>query len=180
MVTWSKDESRQIVQEAYGGVAPKGTQVADNLYSQEDLDYLPWSAREMALGLGNPLAYADLKPGEVVLDLGSGGGVDTLLAALRVGPTGQAIGLDMTQEMLAKAEENARALGAHNVTFTQGYIEDIPLPDASVDVVISNGVINLSTEKGRLFSEVYRVLKPGGSEREVHPGLHRGYTPARR
>ena len=115
-----------------------------------------------SLGCGNPTALAELKPGETVLDLGSGGGIDVLLSARRVGPTGFAYGLDMTDEMLALAEQNKAAAGAENVQFLKGHIEDIPLPDATVDVVISNCVINLAADKGQVLREAYRVLKPGG------------------
>ncbi len=115
-----------------------------------------------ALGCGNPTALAHLNPGEVVLDLGSGGGIDVLLSAKRVGPTGKAYGLDMTDEMLALANDNKRKAGAENVEFLQGEIEHIPLPDNSVDVIISNCVINLSADKGRVLREAFRVLKPGG------------------
>jgi ubiquinone/menaquinone biosynthesis C-methylase UbiE len=115
-----------------------------------------------SLGCGNPTALAELKPGEVVLDLGSGGGIDVLLSARRVGPAGKAYGLDMTDEMLALARENKRKAGATNIEFLKGTIEDMPLPDNSVDVIISNCVINLSADKDRVFREALRVLKPGG------------------
>jgi arsenite methyltransferase len=115
-----------------------------------------------SLGCGNPVAVADLKPGETVLDLGSGGGIDVLLSARRVGPAGQAYGLDMTQEMLDLARANAEAAGAGNVEFLRGQIEAIPLPDGSVDVIISNCVINLSTDRAAVFAECFRVLRPGG------------------
>ena len=132
------------------------------LYDPADLAPLPADAVAASLGCGNPTAMADLRPGETVLDLGSGGGIDVLLAAERVGPTGTAYGLDMTAEMLALARRNAAAAGAANARFLEGQIEAIPLPDASVDVVISNCVINLSTAKARVFAEVARVLRPGG------------------
>ena len=128
----------------------------------EQLGPLPTDAVAASLGCGNPTALADLRPGEVVLDLGSGGGIDVLLSARRVGPMGIAYGLDMTDEMLELARRNADAAGAANVQFLKGEIEAIPLPDASVDVVISNCVINLSTDKARVFSEIARVLRPGG------------------
>ena len=123
---------------------------------------LPENAILASLGCGNPTALAELKPGEVVLDLGSGGGIDVLLSARRVGPTGKAYGLDMTDEMLELARENQRTAGATNVEFLKGEIEDIPLPDGSVDVIISNCVINLSADKRKVISEAFRVLKPGG------------------
>jgi ubiquinone/menaquinone biosynthesis C-methylase UbiE len=123
---------------------------------------LPPEALKASLGCGNPTALAKLSPGEVVLDLGSGGGIDVLLSAKRVGPSGKAYGLDMTDEMLALANENKRKAGVENVEFLKGEIEDIPLPDNSVDVIISNCVINLSANKGRVLEEAFRVLKPGG------------------
>jgi SAM-dependent methyltransferase len=131
-------------------------------YSGAELAELPDRAVSTSLGCGNPLAVADPRPGETVLDLGSGGGIDVLLSARRVGPTGKVFGLDMTAEMLALARENARASGAGNVEFIGGEIESIPLPDASVDVVISNCVINLSVHKRAVFAEAFRVLRPGG------------------
>ena len=123
---------------------------------------MPDTALKASLGCGNPTALAELKPGETVLDLGSGGGIDVLLSARRVGPTGKAYGLDMTDEMLALAEENKRKSGLTNVEFLKGEIENIPLPDNSVDVIISNCVINLSGDKDRVLREAFRVLKPGG------------------
>ncbi len=132
------------------------------LYSQDDRSALPAMTVEASLGCGNPTAVADLRQGEVVLDLGSGGGIDVLLSARRVGPGGKAYGVDMTDEMLALARRNAAAAGAANVEFLKGEIEAIPLPDATVDVVISNCVINLSTDKQAVFGEVFRVLRPGG------------------
>jgi arsenite methyltransferase len=132
------------------------------LYDAEQRDALPEAATLASLGCGNPTAVADLREGEVVLDLGSGGGIDVLLSAKRVGPAGTAWGLDMTEEMLALARENAAEAGVANAHFLKGHIEQIPLPAASVDVVISNCVINLSTDKPAVFSELARVLKPGG------------------
>ena len=128
----------------------------------DDLEGLPEGAGLASLGCGNPIAVADLADGEIVLDLGSGGGIDVLLSAKRVGPTGHAYGLDMTEEMLALARRNASEAGAANVTFLRGQIEQIPLPDSSVDVIISNCVINLSTDKPAVFAEMYRVLRAGG------------------
>jgi SAM-dependent methyltransferase len=133
-----------------------------DLYSHSERDQLPAEVLEASLGCGNPLAVADLHEGETVLDLGSGGGIDVLLSARRVGPTGYAYGLDMTDEMLELARTNAAKAGATNVQFIKGAIEAIPLPDRAVDVVISNCVINLSTDKPAVFTETYRVLKPGG------------------
>ena len=136
--------------------------VTSNLYDAVQTGELPEKAVSASLGCGNPTALAQLSPGETVLDLGSGGGIDVLLSARRVGPSGKAYGLDMTDEMLALARENQRKAGIQNVEFLKGDIEDIPLPDNSVDVIISNCVINLSGDKDRVFSEAYRVLKPGG------------------
>jgi arsenite methyltransferase len=131
-------------------------------YSAEELGELPGTATAASLGCGNPVALATLSPGEFVLDLGSGGGIDVLLSARRVAPDGKAYGLDMTDEMLDLARRNQREAGLENVEFLKGEIEDIPLPDEHVDVVISNCVINLSTEKEKVLGEAYRVLKPGG------------------
>src|SRR5262249_10850330 len=132
------------------------------LYRDDETDVLPEAAVAASLGCGNPTALAELKPGETVLDLGSGGGIDVLLSARRVGPTGKAYGLDMTDEMLALARENQRKAGVGNVEFLRGEIEAIPLPDNSVDVIISNCVINLSGDKDAVLREAFRVLKPGG------------------
>ncbi|HTS89940.1 MAG TPA: arsenite methyltransferase [Gemmatimonadales bacterium] len=136
--------------------------ITSDLYSVDQTGTLPSEAVLASLGCGNPTALAELHPGEVVLDLGSGGGIDVLLSARRVGPAGKAYGLDMTDEMLALARANAVRAGATNVEFLRGSIEQIPLPDASVDVIISNCVINLSADKGRVLREAFRVLKPGG------------------
>lgn len=136
--------------------------ITANLYGAGEADAVPAQALQASLGCGNPTALAELKPGETVLDLGSGGGIDVLLSARRVGPTGRAFGLDMTDEMLALAQQNKRASGLTNVHFLKGEIEDIPLPDASVDVVISNCVVNLAADKDRVLREAWRVLKPGG------------------
>jgi arsenite methyltransferase len=136
--------------------------VTADLYSDAEVAALPEAAVQASLGCGNPTALATLAEGEVVLDLGSGGGIDVLLSAQRVGPTGFAYGLDMTDEMLALAERNRAAQGATNARFLKGHIEAIPLPDATVDVVISNCVINLSADKGQVLREAFRVLKPGG------------------
>src|SRR5579872_4531871 len=136
--------------------------ITSNLYDAIEARSVPETAVLASLGCGNPTALAELKPGETVLDLGSGGGIDVLLSAKRVGPTGKAYGLDMTDEMLALANENKRKAGAENVEFLKGEIENIPLPDNSVDVVISNCVINLSSDKAKVLREAYRVLKPGG------------------
>jgi arsenite methyltransferase len=136
--------------------------ITSNLYDASQSGQIPEEALLASLGCGNPTALAQLKPGEVVLDLGSGGGIDVLLSGRRVGPTGKAYGLDMTDEMLALANENKRKAGADNVEFLKGEIEHIPLPDNSVDVVISNCVVNLSADKDQVLREAFRVLKPGG------------------
>jgi arsenite methyltransferase len=136
--------------------------ITSNLYGEGQASEVPEEAMKASLGCGNPTALATLSMGETVLDLGSGGGIDVLLSARRVGPTGKAYGLDMTEEMLALANENKRKSGLENVEFLKGEIENIPLPDNSVDVVISNCVINLSPDKARVLKEAFRVLKPGG------------------
>lgn len=136
--------------------------ITSNLYDGGQIGEIPEEALLASLGCGNPTALADLNPGETVLDLGSGGGIDVLLSARRVGPKGKAYGLDMTDEMLSLANENKRKSGLKNVEFLKGEIENIPLPDNSVDVIISNCVINLSADKDRVFREALRVLKPGG------------------
>jgi len=136
--------------------------ITSNLYDASQAGQIPEEAMLASLGCGNPTALADLHPGEVVLDLGSGGGIDVLLSAKRVGPQGKAYGLDMTDEMLALANENKRKAGMTNVEFLKGEIESIPLPDNSVDVIISNCVINLSADKDQVLREAFRVLKPGG------------------
>jgi ubiquinone/menaquinone biosynthesis C-methylase UbiE len=171
---------KDVVKEKYGqaalrvagggssccGAAPSDGQCADpitsNLYDAAQTGELPETAVLASLGCGNPTALAELRPGETVLDLGSGGGIDVLLSARRVGPAGKAYGLDMTDEMLALANENKRKAGAENVEFLKGEIENIPLPDNSVDVIISNCVINLSGNKEQVLKEAFRVLKPGG------------------
>ena len=139
-----------------------GNPITSGLYGDDDREGLPASALAASLGCGNPTALAKLREGETVLDLGSGAGVDVLLSARRVGPAGMVYGVDMTDEMLAEARSNAREAGAENVEFRKGEIEDLPLPDASVDVIISNCVINLSADKERVLAEAFRVLRPGG------------------
>ncbi|MGE5801519.1 MAG: arsenite methyltransferase [Gemmatimonadota bacterium] len=149
-----------------GSCGPSGAcgcdPVTENLYGASQTAGLPEGAVLASLGCGNPTALADLHPGDVVLDLGSGGGIDVLLSAQRVGPTGKAYGLDMTDEMLALARQNQAKAGATNVEFLKGEIENIPLPSQAVDVIISNCVINLSADKGKVLAEAFRVLKPGG------------------
>ena len=160
---WSDTEAARIVRETYGAVIPEGdSAVADSLYDRSELAEVPGPAIAMALGLGNPVRVAEIRPGETVLDLGSGGGIDTLLAAKRVGPRGCVYGLDMTPSMLKRARAHAALAGLSNIQFIEGRIEAIPLPEASVDVAICNGVINLVASKGKLFREIFRVLQPGG------------------
>src|SRR5205807_3272331 len=145
------------------GSSPDGCDpITSNLYDESQKSGLPAEALKASLGCGNPTALLQLKPGEIVLDLGSGGGIDVLLSARRVAPDGKAYGLDMTDEMLALARENQRKAGVDNAEFLKGEIEAIPLPDDSVDVIISNCVINLSADKDRVFAEALRVLRPGG------------------
>ena len=175
----STSEIKQVVKEKYGqaalrvgsggssccGAAPASDccdPITSNLYDVSQTNQIPEEALLASLGCGNPTALAKLNPGEIVLDLGSGGGIDVLLSARRVGPAGKAYGLDMTDEMLALANENKRKAGMENVEFLRGEIENIPLPDNSVDVIISNCVINLSADKDKVLREAFRVLKPGG------------------
>ncbi len=154
----------RVVEAPEGGCCGGGDcdPITRDLYEQVDAETVPEAALLASLGCGNPTALAELSPGETVLDLGSGGGIDVLLTAGRVGPEGLAYGLDMTDEMLALAERNRAAAGARNVRFLKGHIESIPLEDGAVDVVISNCVINLSSDKGRVLREAFRVLRPGG------------------
>jgi arsenite methyltransferase len=176
----SSADIKEVVKEKYGQAALRVTSggssccgatassgmgcdpITTNLYDAAQAGQIPEKALLASLGCGNPTALAQLNAGEVVLDLGSGGGIDVLLSAKRVGPTGKAYGLDMTDEMLALANENKRKAGVENVEFLKGEIEHIPLPDNSVDVIISNCVINLSADKDRVLREAFRVLKPGG------------------
>ena len=172
------NQLKEVVKEKYGAAAKRASvggqsagccgagsgcdPITSDLYDAAQIGTLPVEAVVASLGCGNPSALAELNPGETVLDLGSGGGIDVLLSARRVGPTGKAYGLDMTDEMLALARRNQTAAGVTNVEFLKGEIEHIPLPDNSVDVIISNCVINLSADKDRVLAEAFRVLKPGG------------------
>jgi len=176
----SAHDIKQEVRKRYGNAAEKALEassanssccgaesvddsvITSSLYATDELQHLPREAVIASLGCGNPVAIADISEGETVLDLGSGGGIDVLLSARRVGPTGKAYGLDMTDEMLALARQNQAKAGATNVEFLRGEIESIPLPSQAVDVIISNCVINLSADKGKVLAEAFRVLKPGG------------------
>lgn len=158
----AQEAIKETVRRAYRDVVGQASRAAERLYDPDQLSLLPPGAVEQALGVGNPIRAATLKLGETVIDLGCGGGIDTILAARAVGATGKAIGLDMLPEMLAVASRHAAEAGVANVEWVHGYLEEIPLPDASVDVVISNGVVNLSPRKSRVFAEIHRILRPGG------------------
>jgi arsenite methyltransferase len=159
-----QQEIKQAVREAYAAISTgAGEVVARRLYADQELSEIPRGAVEWALGVGDPVRYAFLQPGETALDVGSGGGIDTILAARRVGPQGHAIGLDVLEEMCSRGRRHAAEAGVEGWTeFLRGEMEDIPLPDESVDVVLSNGVLNLSARKSRALAEIFRVLGPGG------------------
>lgn len=158
----AQDTIRSIVRETYGGVQPTDRRVAERFYSPEELAGLPEETVRMALGVGNPVRLAHLRPGEDVVDLGSGGGIDCLLAGRAVGPSGSVVGIDFLPDMVDRASRAAAEAGLLNVRFVEGLIESLPLTDAAADVVISNGVVNLSPRKVRVLSEAFRVLRPGG------------------
>ena len=157
-------EIKDVVRKAYSDLSTGGGEaVARRLYSEEELSKVPPGALQWALGVGNPVRYAFLEAGEAVLDVGSGGGIDTILAATMVGPEGRSIGIDILEEMCDRGRAHAAAAGVGEWTeFLQGEMEDLPVPDEAVDVVISNGVLNLSSRKSRALAEIYRVLRPGG------------------
>jgi len=162
MAHFNDEQARLIILDAYGRVRSNGTAVAAAFYEPAELEGLPEDAVALSLGVGHPVRHAALRAGETALDLGCGAGIDTLLAARAVGPTGRVIGLDMTPQMVDRARRNAASGGLANIEIRKGLIEEIPLPDASVDVVVSNGVLNLSTRKSRVLAESFRVLRPGG------------------
>ena len=183
----TNDDLRAAVVERFAAVAagpgreetfPVGPASAKTLgYDPQEIDALPPTATESFCGVGNPLDLGDVRPGQTVLDLGSGAGLDTLLAARRVGPTGRVVGVDLCPEMVVKARRNAEQLGLHNVEFVEAGIERLPLPDASADVVISNGVFNLCPDKSRVLAEAFRVLRPGGRLQMADILLHDDVTP---
>jgi SAM-dependent methyltransferase len=158
----AQDAVRSVVRQTYRGVRPIDRRVAERFYSAEELADVPEGAIRMALGVGNPVRHADLRPGQDVVDLGSGGGIDCLLAARAVGPSGSVVGVDFLPDMVRRAAGAAGESGVANVRFVEGLIEALPLPASSADVVISNGVVNLSPRKVRVLSEAFRVLRPGG------------------
>lgn len=162
MAYFRDDEARQIIRDTYASVRGEGSAVASAFYSEEELTALPRAAVEMSLGVAHPLRHAGPREGEVVVDLGCGAGIDTLLAARAVGPAGRVVGIDMTAAMVARTLANAAAAGLSNVEVREGLIEALPLPDCFADVVVSNGVLNLSTRKSRVLAEALRVLRPGG------------------
>jgi arsenite methyltransferase len=162
MAYFTDRQARAIVRDTYGPVVHSSRAVAEGLYATEELEGLPKAPVELALGVGHPVRHARLRPGEVVLDVGCGAGIDTLLAARLVGPGGRVIGLDMTPEMVARARDHAAMAGFDWVKIREGLMEAIPLADGGMDVVVTNGALNLSTRKSRALAEMLRVLRPGG------------------
>ena len=162
MPYFSDQEARSIIRDTYSKVRSDGTAVAEAFYAHDELAGMPAEAVALALGVGHPVRHAALRTGESVLDLGCGAGIDTLLAASAVGPFGRVVGLDMTPEMAARVRRNAATGGFDHVEIRVGLIEEPPVPDSSMDVVISNGVLNLTPDKDRAFGEIFRILKPGG------------------
>ena len=162
MAYFTADQARSIIRDTYAAAAADSPAVASGLYAADELAGLPRGAVSLALGVGHPVRHARLRPGEMVLDVGCGAGIDTLLAARAVGPAGRVIGLDMTPAMVERTRRHAADAGLDNVEAREGLMEALPLADASVDVVVSNGVLNLSTRKSRALAEMLRVLRPGG------------------
>jgi arsenite methyltransferase len=187
LMSASREEIRAAVKQRFAGIArspdqekkfPVGPNSARALgYDPRAIDALPASITESFCGVGNPLSLGEIRPGQVVLDLGCGAGMDCILAARKVGSAGKVIGVDMTAEMVAKARENGKCQGLANVEFRQGDLENLPLPDASVDLVISNGVFNLCPDKARVLAEAFRVLRPGGRLQMADILLHEEVTP---
>jgi arsenite methyltransferase len=172
-----QESIRSTVREIYGTVRPTDRRVAERFYPSGDLSWLPHETVRSALGVGNPVSFAELQPGDDLVDLGSGGGIDCLLASRAVGPTGTVVGIDFLDEMVARGRRAAADVGLDNVSFVRAEIEDLPLADGSVDVVVSNGVPNLSPRKGRVMAEAYRILRPGGRLAMVDLLLEGGLPP---
>jgi arsenite methyltransferase len=172
-----QESIRSTVREIYGAVRPTDRRVAERFYPPGDLSWLPEETVRSALGVGNPVSFAVLQPGDDLVDLGSGGGIDCLLASRAVGPTGTVVGIDFLDEMVARGRRAAADVGLDNVSFVRAEIEDLPLADGSVDVVVSNGVPNLSPRKGRVMAEAYRILRPGGRLAMVDLLLEGGLPP---